>query len=101
MSDDFPRQAYLTRIEAAKRWLATPSLDRVKRVKYVREDTISDLEAQLAQRDAVLKAADDLSGAADSLARFAFSHMTGGRQDLVDDVAHLNRTYRKARGQDA
>ena len=36
----FPPQAYLTRTEAAKSWLSTPSLDRVPRAKYVHADTV-------------------------------------------------------------
>jgi hypothetical protein len=39
MSDAMhPPQVYLTASEAARRWLATPSLDRVKRHKYISKD---------------------------------------------------------------
>ena len=59
--DDFPPQAYLTRIEAAKRWLATPSLDRSPRQKYVRADLcttderVRALEAENARLRGALK----------------------------------------------
>ena len=51
--------------------------------------------ARVPDIEAALLAADELAVAADKLARFAFSHMTGGRQDLIDDVAALTRAYRK------
>jgi hypothetical protein len=49
--------------------------------------TIKALRARVAK-------ADELVGATDKLARFAFSHMAGGRQDLVDNAAAALRSYR-------
>jgi|GEM_PF-2535696 len=57
---------------------------------------ISDLEAQFAQRDAALNAADKLSKALGAYNRAGAGPLTGW-QDVQDALA----AYRKARGQDA
>lgn len=63
-----------------------------------RRARVPDLEAAYLALAARVKAADELAEASDRLARFAFSHMTGGRQDLVDNTAAALAAYRAAVG---
>ena len=68
---------------------------------------IADLEAQLAQRDAALKAADGLARVSQTLLDeygFASNGSDNYREVRVCDIAGLDNAreiYRKARGQDA
>ena len=81
-----------TYVHIRRHMLISGNLDDAKK-------RIAELEAQLAQRDAALKAADDLAINVDSLAkdldRLAVS---GGAIPVAIDAL---AAYRKARGQDA
>ena len=63
----------------------------------------SDLEAQLAQRDAALKAADELAGRIEKKRTELQSNhdYSRGWNDAIFSVQDGARAYRKARGQDA
>jgi hypothetical protein len=66
---------------------------------------VPDMEAAIIAQAATIEAltarvakADELAVATDKLARFAFYHMLGGRQDLVDNAAAALRAYRATGG---